>query len=149
VWDRESLLEELASRCGADALTVAQRIFAWFDAHDPALGAWFGRGARHGSFFPIQDLADGRTLLPFALWTGGQVEIQFQHISVPPFDDVDGRRPLLDRLNAVDGVTIDASRLTKRPSFSIATLAVGDRLDRFLEAIDWAYAEASTAARRG
>jgi hypothetical protein len=147
-WDRESFVQELGTRCGPDALGVAHRILEWFDAHDPALRAWFGRGPQSGSFFPMLDLDDGRPFSTFSLWTYGKVEIQFQYMSLRPFHDVTGRHPLLHRLNAIDGVELDPQRLTKRPSFLVATLATGDRLDRFLEVIDWAYAQVTAAAGR-
>ncbi|NBC05753.1 MAG: hypothetical protein GVY26_00995 [Bacteroidetes bacterium] len=43
--------------------------------------------------------------MPFAIWTGGQVEIYFQHYSNrPPMDQISNKRQLMVKLNEIDGV---------------------------------------------
>jgi hypothetical protein len=137
-WTRESILAELEAKRGDAETAVAQRIFEWV-AQRGDLRMWFGKGLKDGSFVAIRD--GDRYLLPFALWTYGRVEIQFQHIaSQAPFDDEQLREQLRQRLNAIDhAINIPAAKLNHRPSIPLAVLTHGDNLDHFLAVLNWVF----------
>jgi hypothetical protein len=64
-------------------------------------------------------------LFPFALWTYGPVEIEFQSmVNFPqaPFEEEGMRRELQRRLNELPDISIPDERLEKRPSFPLLAL---------------------------
>ncbi|WP_444962833.1 DUF262 domain-containing protein [Nocardiopsis sp. M1B1] len=67
----------------------------------------------------------------------GTAEVVFQHMrGRPPFDAVEMRRELLDRLNAVPGVALPEDALERRPNFRLEAL-VGDSGRQVLEVLTW------------
>jgi hypothetical protein len=95
---------------------------------------------RDGSFFPMYDNRFGKNFL-FSVWTYGTVELQFQHMKLPPFSAPEEREALAKRLREIDGVSIPDSALSKRPSFGLGLLMLPGALDGFLEAFDWMLTE--------
>jgi hypothetical protein len=79
----------------------------------------------------------GRSYYPFAVYTYGRVEIQFQHMRRRPFDDEAKRLELLRRLNEIEGVDISVNKLTKRPSIPLSALRSTAALKQYLQAFDW------------
>ena len=70
------------------------------------------------------------------------MEIQFQWLqSRPPFDDVGRRKDLLNRLNAIPGITLPQDSLGRRPSFPLAVLKRREVREQFIEVLDWVIAE--------
>lgn len=139
-WTQESILEQLEAKRGADEAAVAKRIFEWVADHED-LTLWYGRGSTDGSMIPVPRERH-RRLLPFALYTYGRVEIQFQYLArQPPFDDERLREELRQRLNVIDGIDIPAEMLTVRPRVSLEVLARDGVLEDFLAVIDWAFAQ--------
>lgn len=78
-WTEESILEQLEAKRGANEAAVAKRIFEWVADHED-LTLWFGRGSTDGSMIPVPRERQ-RRLLPFALYTYGRVEVQFQYLA--------------------------------------------------------------------
>ena len=77
-----------------------------------------------GSFCPLLDTESGSHYFCF-VWNYGRIEIPFQHICAgPPFDTAGSRRELLDRLNAVPGVSFSEDIFVRRPG--LPTGAFGD-----------------------
>jgi hypothetical protein len=66
----------------------------------------------------------------------GRVIVQFQYMLYPPFDTDEGRRSLLDALNAIPGIALDPARLHGRPDFSIHVLEDSGALDQFIAVLD-------------
>jgi hypothetical protein len=64
-----------------------------------------------------------------------------------PFDTVEARNRMYDAIAALPGVNIE-ERLTGRPSFPMATLAVRDNLERFIKILDAAVDEMVTSHKR-
>jgi hypothetical protein len=74
----------------------------------------------------------------FAAWTSGQIEVGFQYFyNKPPFDSSDRIQSLLDRLNAIEGISLSAEVVTRRPSLPLTVLKHGDNLQQFLGVFDW------------
>jgi hypothetical protein len=133
-WDEASFFGELQLR-SPGSVRIVREIYAW--AQKSMTDFWFGNGATLGSCFPRLELPNGRLLL-FAIWTSGGLEMQFQHMKVPPLDQLEVRRELLARLNQIPGLSIPSDGITRRPSFALSVLDKPESLQAFLRAMDWA-----------
>jgi hypothetical protein len=137
-WDEASFFEELRQRQGEQATAIARRLLEW--ANKRGLHIWWGRGKQDGSFFPEYHNKLGANVL-FAVWTYGALELQFQRMKHPPFNEVEKRRELASRLSAIDGVSIPEAALSKRPSLKLGVLSAPGSMDKFLGALDWALSQ--------
>jgi hypothetical protein len=133
-WDERSFFAALEERRGAEETRVARAIEEWASKQMPRF-TW-GKGKVDGSFIPVLD-HDGQPHYPIALYTDGRVEIQFQWLTRPPFDDHELRREFLRRLNEVPGVSIPDDAITRRPRIPYASLGDNAALQAFLGALDW------------
>jgi alkylated DNA nucleotide flippase Atl1 len=83
------------------------------------------------------------SIWPVALYPLRSCEVVFQHLSSrPPFDDVQLREELRQRLNRIPGVDLPASKISLRPAFPLARLADPAALELFIQALDWFLQEA-------
>lgn len=145
-WDRDSVLLELDAKRGQAEGDVARRIFGWAVGRGD-LRLWFGSGQKDGSFQAGLDNASGY-LFPFALYTFGRVEVQFQWmLRRPPFDQRQRRVELQQKLNAIPGVRISDDSLEKRAAIPLEVLTDGSALDTFLAAMDWSFEQVKAAGR--
>ena len=133
-WDEELFFANLARRQSDDEAAVARRLLDW--AKDNRLEVWWGKGQTDGSFFPMYYNKQGKHLL-FAVWTYGRVEIQFQHMKSPPFDNIAKRQELANRLSQIDGISLSPSAVTRRPSITLSQLIKPDSLVRLTDCFDW------------
>jgi hypothetical protein len=79
-----------------------------------------GKGQADSSFQAGLDNNSGY-LFPFALYTYGRVEVQFQWmLRRPPFEALGLRQQLQARLDAIPGVDIRDEALSRRPAISLA-----------------------------
>ncbi len=134
-WDEPSFFQHLYETTGEPAGGIARAVLDW--ARPRTRRIWWGRGRTMGSFVPVANVGGVDHQL-FAVYSGGVVEIYFQwYLYRPPFTDEAKRREMLDRLNAIPGVSLPADSITRRPSIPLATLAQGSRLTQFLEVFEW------------
>lgn len=98
-----------------------------------------------GSCVPSFRAGQGKIYL-FALWTNGLVEMQFQHMKLAPFDEVDRRMEFIRRLNTIPGISIAEDAHSRRPSFSLSLLATPAAQTTFTEALTWALTEIQAQA---
>ena len=83
---------------------------------------WWGRGRKNGSFVPVLN-HKGQDHQLFSVWTSGRVEVYFYwYLYKEPFRSEEKRRALLDRLNAIEGVSLQDDVLARRPSIPLANL---------------------------
>lgn len=145
-WTRQSILDVLEERRGPTEAEVARRIFEWAEQSDELVW-WFGSGKKDGSF--QAGLDDGSVYLwPFALYTYGRIELQFQYIGRrPPFDRREAREELRARLNAISGVRIADGALDARPAVPLAALADEAALATFLSVMEWAFDQATAVGQ--
>ena len=60
----------------------------------------------------------------FAVGSNARVVLLFEYYQhKPPFEEESKRLELLSRLNAIDGVSIPADAITRRPAIPLAVLA--------------------------
>lgn len=137
-WDEASFFSDLGQRNGEEVVSVARRLLEW----SKKVGSiWWGKGLRDGSFVPTF-LHKEIGYFPFAVYTYGRVEVYFQWLKYRPvFDRVSERKELLNKLNAIEGVSISEDGIDRRPSIKLVDLAVGDRLEQFLAVFDWVVSE--------
>lgn len=134
-WTEERWWAALAQR-DAEAAEAARPIVEW--AKGRMTGVWLGSGTIDGSLTPVVYMADGRQFFPFILWTYGTIEIQFAALSRrPPFDRMDLRRELRDRLNALPNVSIPDEKLDKRPGIPMTVLSDTAARDEFIATMEW------------
>jgi hypothetical protein len=138
-WDEPTFFADLARRTSEEEVRVARRILAW--ARDQGCSIWWGKGAQAGSFFPMVRKED-ESFWTVSVWTYGRVEIQFQQMKTrPPFDDPAKRLELLDKLNALPGISLPPDAIDRRPSLKLRWMAEEGREERFLEVLGWVVGE--------
>jgi hypothetical protein len=133
-WDERSFFEEL-SRRNSQGAKVAKDLIEW--ARLNMTDFWYGKGATAGSCIPRLALANSRLYL-FALWTYGTIEMQFQHMRTPPFNDENRRLELIDKLNRISGIAIPRDGARRRPTFDMSALSSERERNQFLETMEWA-----------
>jgi hypothetical protein len=146
-WDRESWFE-VFGREKPDQVAIVQRLVDWSEATGLVIS--FGRGEWSASMkFGYVDATT--RVFPFFIYSTGGIEIEFQtlHTANPPFDQLEQRRALRDRLTAIDGVDIPDERLEKRPGFSVSAIASDKAFAQFTEAIEWTIEQVKRAAGPG
>jgi hypothetical protein len=151
-WDEGSFFAELAERNDEATVRGARRVYEW--GRRIATRFWWGQGARSGSCFPVV-MARGIQHSPFALWTNGPLELQFQHMAngQKPFDQIERRRELLQRLNRVPGVDLPDDAHSRRPGIPLRLFDSDEVWAEFEKVMDWYLhqigAEPATAEERG
>lgn len=134
-WNEESFFPLLEEKAGPDAVRAARTLFDWATANNLRMD--WGSGKVHGSFIPV--LVVGKSHgYPLVCYTYGGVEVNFQFMTAPPFDDYDLRRELLARLNKLPGVSIPDDAITRRPRIELALLGRDETMLRdFIAIFDW------------
>ena len=95
---------------------------------------WWGNGVKTGSFIPNLNI-NGLFVQLFGVYEGS-VEIQFQWLKTkPPFDDIENRKELLNKLNNALGVSLD--NIDKRPNLKLQVFEKPGVLDAFFEVVKW------------
>jgi hypothetical protein len=134
-WDEESFFAELERKRGSAEAEIARKLYSWSKQNLSRI-TW-GHGTQLGSMFPVLDHGDNWHV-PFAVWTNGFVETQFQYqANKPPFDDPDERRELLRRFNEVPGVSLPDDAIDRRPSIPLSTFGSDEALTQFFSVIEW------------
>lgn len=129
-WDEKSFMAELENRLGTEEVKIAEYLLRW--AGENGLNLWWGKGKKHGSFFPILEHR-GESHWLFSAWTYDGVEIQFQWIKTrSPYQELSRRVKLLHELNRIPGVSIPEDAVDRRPSIKYSVLKDGKSLDMFL-----------------
>ena len=142
-WDADRFLEHLAQEKGKVAAGVAKRILEWREGR--GMGIWWGRGHSYGSFFP-KFAHNGKDYFLISCWTSGTIEIQFQHFRKhQPFVAEEARIELLKRFNSIDGLSLPADGINRRPSLQLTELAAPERLRAFIQVLEWAETQIRTA----
>ena len=106
----------------------------------------WGKGRVDGSLIPVLE-QDGQRHYPFAIYTYGGVEIQFQWLTRPPFDSPDVRLEFLARLNQIPGVQLPEDAITRRPRIQLSVLAADPAaIEGLINVLDWFRARASAGS---
>lgn len=139
-WDEPSFFAALATRVPPEDVRAARRIYDWMRTNGQ--GLWWGHGKNDGSVFPILHDPVGKPHWLIALWTYGNVELQFQYLATDPaFAPEAKRMELLSRLNAIPGVNLSPAKIASRPSIALEKFRTEAALEQFLAILDWALQE--------
>ncbi|MEZ0396877.1 MAG: hypothetical protein ABWK53_10685 [Anaerolineales bacterium] len=134
-WDKNTFLDVLKNRTNQRELKAAEQILHWAESRNLRI-AW-GAGSSDGAFFAMLDL-DEITHYTFAVrtgWKSAYIQLQFAQLR-RPFDTLEQRRELADRIQKATGMRLPNETLKKYPSIKLATLSQ-DRLQNFLQVFDW------------
>ena len=144
-WDPETFVQEVGIRHGAASRKVAEEIIAWAQRkhlqirkHHPyaSLDRLPTSTGPDPELWVQLDLRYPERLgYTISMSANGMITLQFQYMRAPPFDTIEARKRMYDAVAALPGVNVE-ERLTGRPSFPMAALAVGDNLERFIRILD-------------
>ena len=134
-WDEASFLTTLAASTDPHTVATAQAVLAWSKEQMPEI--WWGQGKQAGTFMPALT-AGGHTYYPILVYTYGRIEIHFQSLlKRPAFSDEAPRRELQRRMNAISGMHLPDDCLTRRPPFAMSLLHDPQKLQQFLDVLQW------------
>ena len=146
-WDEESWMAAAREEMPTDQLEVARRLLRWAKEHDPPLEISFGSGTTTTAFIPRLESEHGR-ISAFGIYTDGTGYLDLTTMG-EPFDQVEKRLELKRRLEEIPGMEIPGDRIWKFPSLSLAHLVPDASFQKFVEIIEWTFAEAGAAGVRG
>lgn len=137
-WDEESFFEELTRQRPSIEVEAAQRLLNWARAN--GLEVRWGSGSKNGSFSPKARIDNDIAHL-FAVYTDFNIQFAFAAMNVPPFDQLEGRRELANRLRSVvAGLEFGDDKLEAWPFSGRGTVTTGN-VEAFLEVWDWFLAQ--------
>jgi hypothetical protein len=134
-WDEEAILEAIENRHGSGIRGVARKIIGWINENSDY--PRYGRGGEDGSV-SLQIEANGLYSTPLYVWTIGTVEIAFQYLK-KPFDSSEKQEEFRAKLNEIDGLVIPLGK--KRPNISLSVFLDDNRLNCFLNVMNWCVRE--------
>ena len=138
-WNVESFRETLKAAKGSEYVGIANAILDW--AKDGDIPLYWGKGMKHGCFSPGV-IRHGVPHKLFGVWTSGGISINFAALQrKQPFASDAKRRNLLERLNAIQGISLAHSDINRELGIRLDDLRQDAALAAFLEAFDWAVAE--------
>ena len=80
------------------------------------------------------------------MWSSGSVEIYFYWYAYKPLFASEVRRlEILEKLNAIPGISLPESAIRRRPNIPLADLVGDNRLNQFLEVFDWYLEQVKTS----
>ena len=132
-WTEESVLAELESRHGAVIGNVARKIVDWLHLHKAMINC--GRGKADGSI-NAAFYSHGQKVHPLTIYTVGRLYVNAGYCMSGAFAEPAKRLEWLNKMNEIDGIQL-ALKDDKFPPIALDKLAVGNRLDQFLEVMNW------------
>jgi len=134
-WEKNAFLDALKNRANQRELKAAEQILSWAENRNLRI-AW-GSGSIDGAFFAMLDL-DEITHYTFAVrtgWKSAYIQLQFAQL-LRPFDTLEKRRELADRIQKATGIRLPDEALGKYPSIKLTALSQ-QKVQGFLEVFDW------------
>ena len=129
-WNEETFFERL----NESEAQVAQGVLAW--SQQSASSVFWGKGST-GSFIPLF-LSKNKKHYLLTVLTSGIIEINFQWmLNRHPFQEMEKKRELQEKLNSISGVIIPDDALARRPTIKLSVLTQGDNMSKFLSICDW------------
>ena len=94
----------------------------------------WGKGIKHGGFIPVHRGKASHWIFEF--WTDGKIQILFQYLK-PPFDELEMRKELRDRIVAITNEDIPDERLWGRPSISWEHFRSPENRQKLVNVFTW------------
>ncbi|HEV7394961.1 MAG TPA: hypothetical protein VGN86_00510 [Pyrinomonadaceae bacterium] len=143
-WDEQAVLQALEEKKGPGEANVARKLLQW--AKENVSFVTWGKGANDGSFTPTLSYVANARLVPFRLYTYGNIEILFNRLQEhAPFVKDEKRLEMLHRLNQIPGVSLPEDGIHRRPSIPTAALIDPASLKQFLQVMEWVIQEVKSA----
>jgi hypothetical protein len=130
-WDRNTFINDLRQRRGAEDVAVAEQVLEW--ACKCGFKVWWGQGRVDGAA-NIGITHEGETYPVFAMWTYGRIQFQFQTLQHSVSTQV--MEGLRLELNTIPGIEIPSGALNKFPAFEMSRLKTPESLAQFWKAIE-------------
>lgn len=139
-WDETTFFSELTNK-NSKCIDPAKKILDWAMLHNKITRVWWGEGTVLGSFVPIIDIG-GKSHQLFAVYTSGVLETYFAFYKYKaPFDSIEKRKDLLNRLNQINGVKLPEEGIEKRPSIPLSIFNNPEALHELLNTFEWVIEE--------
>jgi hypothetical protein len=133
LWTEERFFAALAEQALDDEARVVREIYEWAQTKMSRL-RW-GRGAIYGLVTPMLDVND-QSYPAFTLWTSGSIQMRIGWLSsLPPFDRPGRRQELVDRVNAIPGLSIRPDAY--EPGVRASLLQDAGAREQFFSAMRW------------
>jgi hypothetical protein len=134
LWDEPRVLEALSAAGDAAVAATAAALIAWMRAK--ADRVVFNDAPSYGCISAEFNVGS-ESCMPIRVWTDGGVPVSFSQLKrTPAFAAPAARQELMDRLNAIPGVTIRPDAIEKQSTIRLASLSA-DQGAGFLEVMDW------------
>jgi hypothetical protein len=134
LWDEPRVLEALSAAGDAAVAATATALIAWIRAK--ADRVVFNDAPSYGCMSGEFNMGS-EPCLPVRVWTDGGVPVSFSQLKrTPAFAAPATRQELMDRLNAIPGVTIRPDAIEKQSTIRLASLSA-DQGASFLKIMDW------------
>ena len=134
-WDEEGFLDDLGARVGADAVGVAESLFAW--ARSRRIPVEYGTGGQTGTA-AFRVLVNGKAHHAFNMLSTGFIQIGFGSIGrLAAFESLEMRHALMERFNGIAGVELAPEDADRWPTFSVDLLMNDESMQRLLATYDW------------
>jgi hypothetical protein len=136
-WTEADFRDAARAVGGPDAAHLVDAVMSWNRKH--GFEVVFGRG-KYGPLYLQPTAADGTPVKAANVNTAGSTQIGYDSLAkVPPFDNVEARLALNERLNRITGVDIPERYAVAAswPSLRLEVLASEEARDEFLRVFDW------------
>ncbi|MFK4726791.1 hypothetical protein ABIE89_007891 [Bradyrhizobium niftali] len=135
-WNEASLFAQFEQTVDEKELAVARAIYEWMLKGGRKV--IFGNGKDYGSVYPVFK-PNGVSINPAVLSTYDGLRLQFGALDKKPvFGLIPARQALMQQFNAIEGVALKDSDLTKYPSIPLRTIAADPEGEtKVLNALRW------------
>ena len=140
-WSEQTWLESFRDAHGDASTDLAKSTMSW--ARDSGLEVAFGTAAKPSALLKLP----GRFTL-ITITHDRRIEIYMGYLQrAAPFGDIEERRELKARLEAIPDVIIDERRLDKFPSVALDAIAPPEAFSQFTDALEWVLARIEQSMR--
>lgn len=147
--DETSFFEAMGRNGSTDDVEVAHKILDW------AKVSFSNINWGSASFSPVLEYGGPYSYNPISVYTSkkpglnASVRLQFQRMARknPPFETEAKRLELLHRLNAIEGIDLQANSINKFPLMPLAPLVNETSLTQFQWVIEWTIEEVKEAKK--
>lgn len=134
-WDEEKFFKALEENAGPKAGAIARDLLVW--AKPLVAYVWYGEGEKSGSYTPTVKVDQDKVHL-FVVRTDGKIRVRFSELKrKSPFQDVEIRLALLERLNKISGLTLPKESIEGNPHFSLLLLEDESSFQLFKASVLW------------
>lgn len=138
-WDETSFLEDLEERRGKSDAQIARTILGWAQAK--SLRIHWGKGGVEGTYHPVLD-HKGKENKIFGVYSPGKIMVGFKGGLL---EKMEQKKELMNRLNAIDGVSFHEKYIYSWGSFPISVLNEESKLKDFFDIFEWVIEEIKTS----